>query len=109
MQLALVSPLSGLQDLSPPIAARTSNVASFCRTLKRFLGSRELSAELKRVLRRMGPTHESKHFLKTSEFNTQEATRFLKSNGLDVVMNVFFKARTASGQSRESACEDTWA
>ncbi len=71
-----------------------------CRTLKRFLGSRELSAELKRVLRPKGPTHESKHFLKTSEFYTQEATRLLKSYGLDVVMYLFFKARTAPTQSR---------
>ena len=64
-----------------------------CRRLKRFLHSRELSAELMRVPRCNGPTHESKHFLKTSELNTHEATRFLKSYGLDVVMTVFFKAR----------------
>ncbi len=30
----------------------------FRRALKRFLGSRELSAELKRVLRPTAPTHE---------------------------------------------------
>ncbi len=61
-----------------------------CKKLTRFLRSRVLIAELMRVLRRKGPT---KHFLKTSEFNTHEATRFLKSNGLDFVMAVFFKAR----------------
>ncbi len=60
------------------------------KKLTRFLRSRVLIAELMRVLRRKGG---SKHFLKTSEFNTHEATRFLKSNGLDFVMAVFFNAR----------------
>ena len=46
-----------------------------------------------RVLRRAGPSaHESKHFLKASEFFAHEVNRFLKKNGLDVAMNVFFKA-----------------
>ena len=60
------------------------------KKLTRFLRSRVLIAELIRVLRRKGG---SKHFLKTSEFNTHEATCFLKSNGLDFVMAVFFNAR----------------
>ena len=64
-----------------------------CRKLKRFLQPRKRSAELS-VLRRAGPnTHESKHALRASELNAHEASRFLKRNGLDVAMNVFFKAR----------------
>ncbi len=37
------------------------------KKLTRYPRSRVLIAELVRVLRRRGPTHESKHFLKTSE------------------------------------------
>ena len=64
-----------------------------CKKTTRYSVPMKLIAELMRVLRRRGPTRESKHFLKTSEFNTHEATRFLKSNGLDFVMAVFFKVR----------------
>ncbi len=71
-----------------------------CRKLKRFLHSRELSAELMRVLRRTGPnTHESKHILKACEFSSHEVDRFLKRNGLDVAMNVFSRHASWSGRA----------
>ena len=60
------------------------------KKLTRFLRSRVLIAELMRVLRRKGG---SKHFIKTSGFDTHEATCFLKRHALDYVMDAFFLTR----------------
>ena len=60
------------------------------KKLRRFLRSRVLINDLMRVLRRKGG---SKHFMKNSGCITHEATCFLKSHGLDSVMDVFFLAR----------------
>ena len=60
------------------------------KKLRRFLRSRVLINDLMRALRRRGG---SKHSMKNSGCITHEATCFLKSHGLDSVMDVFFLAR----------------